>query len=304
MSKVEGIVVIYKEKGYTSHDVVNKVRSIVFEKKVGHTGTLDPDATGVLPVCIGNATKVVEYLTEKDKEYIATINFGIVTDTQDMSGKVIAQFDDFELDSSEVEKVINSFVGEYMQTPPIYSAVKVKGKKLYEYARSGETVKIPPRKVCIKEIEILEIGSKHAKIRIVCSKGTYIRALCHDIGKKLKVGAVMGELTRTKSGCFKLENAVTLDEFERIVRAKTLDAILLNEEVVFQDYEKLYVKKDSLKKLVNGNKLVQEDFEFDVNIEEKIYTVYYEDKFYALYKGVNENEKIVLKVEKMFVRGE
>lgn len=305
MEKLEGIIVVYKEKGCTSHDVVDKVRDIVGVKKVGHTGTLDPEAEGVLPVCIGNATKVVEYMTEKDKEYIATIKFGVVTDTQDMTGKVIAEQDDFSLDENEVTKTIMSFVGEYMQTPPMFSAVKVKGKKLYEYARNGETVKIPARRVIIKEIEILEIGEKTAKIRVVCSKGTYIRTLCHDIGKKLKVGAAMQSLIRTRTGAFEIKDSVTVEELDKIARNKTLNAVVYKMDRVFIEYPKLNVVEASLRKLENGNKLELEDTEEHsyIKLEEKTYAVYCNSIFYALYKGCFEEGKMILRVEKMFNGG-
>lgn len=302
MKKNEGIIVVYKEKGCTSHDVVDRVRKIVGTKKVGHTGTLDPDAEGVLPVCVGRATKISSYITEKEKEYIATMRFGIVTDTQDISGNVVSQIDDFNLDEIEVRKTINSFIGEYMQTPPIYSAVKVKGKKLYEYARSGETVKIPARKVFIKEIEILEITEKTAKIKVVCGKGTYIRALCHDIGKKLEVGAVMESLIRTQSGIFKEKDSVTLEELEKLVRNKALEAVLLKTDSVFKNIERFNVTEESFKKLLNGNKLKLSDTEeFETSkIEDKLYTVYYNDDFYALYHGIKEDGEWILKIEKMF----
>ncbi len=306
MEKVEGIIVVYKEKGLTSHDVVDKVRRLVGTKKVGHTGTLDPDAEGILPICIGNATKVVEYVTEKDKEYIAEMTFGLVTDTQDISGKVLSQIDEFVLDEEEARKVINSYVGDYLQTPPIYSAVKVKGKKLYEYARSGETVKIPPRKVEIKEIEILGIEGKKARIRVVCTKGTYIRTLCHDIGKKLRVGACMSELLRTKSGTFTLDRALKLSQIEEEINKGTLNDFVLDLDTVFSEYPKCRVKEEAFKKLENGNKLLLSDVDIynAGEILETVYATYYEEKFYALYKGIEEDGEIKLKIEKMFVRGE
>lgn len=303
MEKVEGIIVVYKEKGCTSHDVVGKVRRIIGTKKVGHTGTLDPEAEGVLPVCIGRATKIANYITEKEKEYIATIKFGVVTDTQDMTGKVISETTDFTLDKDEVTKVINSFVGEYMQTPPIYSAVKVKGKKLYEYARAGETVKIPARKVQIFDIEILEMNDDNAKIKIKCGKGTYIRSLCHDIGKKLGIGACMQDLIRTQSGIFKAEDSIKLDDLDKKVKSDKLDDVLLKTDIVFKDLKKLNVKEEGYKKLINGNILSSDDIAEGDKVKPQLnnlYAVYYDDIFFALYKGEKENGQTVFKIEKMF----
>ncbi|MCQ2978418.1 MAG: tRNA pseudouridine(55) synthase TruB [Clostridia bacterium] len=301
MEKIEGIIVVYKEKGCTSHDVVGKVRKIVGTKKVGHTGTLDPEAEGVLPVCVGRATKIANYITEKEKEYIAEIKFGVVTDTQDMTGNIIAENNDFTLDKDEVTKVINSFVGEYMQTPPIYSAVKVKGKKLYEYARNGETVKIPARKVQIFSIDILDIDEKTAKIKVRCGKGTYIRALCHDIGKKLGIGAAMQSLIRTKSGIFEQDKSVKISELEKLVKEDKINEVLLQTDCVFKDLTRVNVKEEGLKRLINGNILTNDDIEDSkLKISSNLYAVYYNDVFYALYKGDKEDGKNILKIEKMF----
>ena len=198
---INGIVNIYKEKGYTSHDVVAVLRKVVGQKKIGHTGTLDPDATGVLPVCLGRATKVCELLTDHDKTYEALLLLGKTTDTQDISGEVLEERDPGDLTEEEVRSCIESFIGEYDQIPPMYSALKVNGKKLYELAREGKTVERKSRKVQI-----------HVRMEVDCSKGTYIRTLCHDIGEKLQVGGCMEELERTKVGRFLKEDAVTLDE--------------------------------------------------------------------------------------------
>lgn len=209
---INGIVNIYKEKGYTSHDVVAVLRKVVGQKKIGHTGTLDPDATGVLPVCLGRATKVCELLTDHDKTYEALLLLGKTTDTQDISGEVLEERDPGNLTEEEVRSCIESFIGEYDQIPPMYSALKVNGKKLYELAREGKTVERKSRKVQIHGIRILEMNLPHVRMEVDCSKGTYIRTLCHDIGEKLQVGGCMEELDRTKVGCFLKEDAVTLDE--------------------------------------------------------------------------------------------
>lgn len=209
---INGIVNIYKEKGYTSHDVVAVLRKVVGQKKIGHTGTLDPDATGVLPVCLGRATKVCELLTDHDKTYEALLLLGKTTDTQDISGEVLEERDPGNLMEEEVRSCIESFIGEYDQIPPMYSALKVNGKKLYELAREGKTVERKSRRVQIHGIRILEMNLPHVRMEVDCSKGTYIRTLCHDIGEKLQVGGCMEELERTKVGRFLKEDAVTLDE--------------------------------------------------------------------------------------------
>lgn len=209
---INGIVNIYKEKGYTSHDVVAVLRKVVGQKKIGHTGTLDPDATGVLPVCLGRATKVCELLTDHDKTYEALLLLGKTTDTQDISGEVLEERDPGNLTEEEVRSCIESFIGEYDQIPPMYSALKVNGKKLYELAREGKTVERKSRRVQIHGIRILEMNLPHVRMEVDCSKGTYIRTLCHDIGEKLQVGGCMEELERTKVGRFLKEDAVTLDE--------------------------------------------------------------------------------------------
>ena len=209
---INGIVNIYKEKGYTSHDVVAVLRKVVGQKKIGHTGTLDPDATGVLPVCLGRATKVCELLTDHDKTYEALLLLGKTTDTQDISGEVLEERDPGNLTEEEVRSCIESFIGEYDQIPPMYSALKVNGKKLYELAREGKTVERKSRKVQIHGIRILEMNLPHVRMEVDCSKGTYIRTLCHDIGEKLQVGGCMEELERTKVGRFLKEDAVALDE--------------------------------------------------------------------------------------------
>lgn len=209
---INGIVNIYKEKGYTSHDVVAVLRKVVGQKKIGHTGTLDPDATGVLPVCLGRATKVCELLTDHDKTYEALLLLGKMTDTQDISGEVLEERDPGDLTEEEVRSCIESFIGEYDQIPPMYSALKVNGKKLYELAREGKTVERKSRRVQIHGIRILEMNLPHVRMKVNCSKGTYIRTLCHDIGEKLQVGGCMEELERTKVGRFLKEDAVTLDE--------------------------------------------------------------------------------------------
>ena len=208
-----GIINIYKEAGYTSHDVVAKLRGILGQKKIGHTGTLDPDATGVLPVCLGVGTKLCDMLTDEDKEYVAELYLGVTTDTQDMTGTVLSQ-EEVTIDEEQLKRIIYSFKGTYEQLPPMYSAIKVNGKKLYELAREGKTVERTRRSVRIEEIEILEINLPLVKMRVVCSKGTYIRTLCDDIGKKAGCGGAMKSLERTRVGGFLIEDALKLDRIK------------------------------------------------------------------------------------------
>ena len=217
---VNGILNVYKEKGYTSHDVVAKLRGIVGQKKIGHTGTLDPDAEGVLPVCLGRATKVCDMLTEKDKTYEAVLLLGKETDTQDISGTVLRVGETEGLTQEQVKDCVMSFVGEYDQIPPMYSALKVNGKKLYELAREGKTIERKSRKVEIKEIRILEMALPRVRMEVSCSKGTYIRTLCHDIGEKLGCFGCMESLLRTKVSRFELESSLKLSEIQKKKRGR------------------------------------------------------------------------------------
>lgn len=191
---IHGIINVYKEKGFTSHDVVAKLRGIVGQKKIGHTGTLDPDATGVLPVCLGKATKLCDLLTDKNKTYEAVLLLGKTTDTQDITGEVLEEKSTEALTEEKVREAIEGFIGDYEQIPPMYSALKVNGKKLYELAREGKVIERKARPVKILDIQILEIDLPKVRMEVSCSKGTYIRTLCHDIGEKLGCGGCMESL--------------------------------------------------------------------------------------------------------------
>ncbi|MDE5951890.1 MAG: tRNA pseudouridine(55) synthase TruB, partial [Acetatifactor sp.] len=210
-----GIVIVHKEKGFTSHDVVAKMRGICGQKKIGHTGTLDPEATGVLPVCLGNGTRLCDMLTDRDKEYVALLRLGVETDTQDMTGTILARRP-VEAGEQQVREAVLSFQGSYLQTPPMYSALKVNGKKLYELAREGKEVERQAREVQIEEIEILDMHLPTLQLRVVCSKGTYIRTLCADIGQKLGCGGAMESLVRTRVGEFSLKDALTLGQLQEL----------------------------------------------------------------------------------------
>lgn len=254
---MDGIINIYKEPGFTSFDVVAKLRGILKQKKIGHTGTLDPQAAGVLPVCVGKATKVCEYLTAHDKEYEALLHLGIDTDTQDIWGNVLEE-KEVLCQGDEIREIISGFVGETDQVPPMYSAIKVKGQRLYELARKGIEVERKSRKIIIFSIDILEMKLPLVKILVHCSKGTYIRTLCHDIGKAAGCGGCMEQLLRTRTGAFSLDTALTLGEVEEIVKGedakgrKTED-ILIPIEEVFTGLKKACGKKEAETLLFNGN---------------------------------------------------
>lgn len=255
---MDGILNVYKEQGFTSHDVVAKLRGILHQKKIGHTGTLDPDAVGVLPVCLGKATKVCEFLTDKDKVYEAQMLLGTVTDTQDTTGTVMKINNTDMLTQQSVEQAVLSFVGEYDQIPPMYSALKVQGKKLYELARKGVEVERTSRRVQIFDISGLEMHLEEKTVRFLvhCSKGTYIRTLCHDIGGVLGCGACMKSLKRTRAGCFGIESALTLAQIEEKVRENSILQELIPVDTMFPAYPKVSVtEKENAKRLNNGNPL-------------------------------------------------
>ncbi len=282
---MNGIINVYKEKGYTSFDVVAKLRGILHTKKIGHTGTLDPMAEGVLPVCIGNATRVCAILTDKNKEYIAGFKLGCKTDTQDITGTVIDEAE-IEVSEQEIRSCIKSFVGEISQLTPMYSARKVNGKKLYEYARRGVEVERKIKSVRISSIDILSIDLEKNEIYICvgCEKGTYIRTLCNDIGEKLGCFATMFYLKRTKVDFFTEENAFKIGEIETLIKADRADACIIPVDSVFFTCKKLVVKDDLLKYVYNGNKLRIDNFDEKL-LEDELVRIYSEkDEFLALYR--------------------
>lgn len=287
-SFMNGMINIYKEKGYTSHDVVAKLRGICHQRKIGHTGTLDPDAQGVLPICLGTATKVCELLTDKDKVYEAVLMLGIETDTQDMGGTVLRETS-VRNTKEEIRTVIDSFTGDYSQIPPMYSALKVNGKKLCDLARAGVEIERRPRQVCIYEIETLWMDLPRIKLRVHCSKGTYIRTLCHDIGQQLGCGGCMEELLRTKVSIFELEHAFTLAQIQKLAQESRLEEALIPVDRLFLQYPKAQVKPQYEKMLKNGNRLPgQALIDTDTNpliLSESnpICRVYLNSVFYALY---------------------
>lgn len=271
-----GILIIDKPAGWTSHDVVAKLRGILHEKRIGHAGTLDPMATGVLPVFVGRATRAVEFAAEREKEYIAGLRLGVVTDTQDVTGNTLATHP-VDLTRAQVEQALAPFRGEIQQIPPMYSAIKRGGKKLYELARRGEEVERQPRPITIYELELLDqVSPAQYTLRVLCSKGTYVRTLCHDIGQALGCGGTLFSLRRTKSAGFTLAQAVTL---EQVQAAEDPTSLLLPVDAYFSGHPALLLKTAGAeKKIRNGNALTME-------APDGIYRVYSRQKeFLALAK--------------------
>ena len=305
-----GIINVYKEAGFTSFDVVAKLRGMLKVKKIGHTGTLDPEAVGVLPVCVGYATKICDLLTDATKEYVATMRLGVETDTQDMTGSILNEYpvDENVLTDERLLKAFEKFTGDIEQIPPMYSAIKVNGQKLYDLARKGIEVERKKRNVRIEEIELLNgfhntANGPMIRFRVVCSKGTYIRSLCHDLGKELGCGGAMEHLERTRVGCFSSDNAYTLSSIQTIVdesklqtsdtvedmNLKPLMDIIEPVDAIFSEYSALNVTHEGMKALNNGNQLQPEQIK-EVNEgfklrARRVYRIYAEDgSFRALYE--------------------
>ena len=302
---MDGIILINKEKKYTSHDVVAKVKKIL-KVKVGHTGTLDPNATGILPLLLGNATKISKYLINHNKEYIAELKLGVKTDTADGEGKVIAEKqvnleEIFENINESIQQILNSFVGKTLQKPPMYSAIKVNGKKLYEYARKNEKVEVKSRQIEIYKMELIKLDLKEniIKFKVICSKGTYIRTLCEDIAEKLNTYGYMKELQRTEVGDFKIENAITIGELEELVNENKLKD-KINEEalnIVNSKDRKYFIKIEELfmdKKIINLDEDLLNKFLNGVMIKNNnidgIYRIYNKNNYIGI--GVNKNQKL------------
>ena len=299
---MNGIINIYKEQGYTSHDVVAKLRGILRMKKIGHTGTLDPDAVGVLPVCTGRATKLCGMITDWGKTYEAVMLLGTRTDTQDISGNILSQTE-VNVTKIQIMDVIGSFTGEYDQIPPMYSALKHNGKKLYELARQGIEIERKPRRVNIKSILIndinLEDNDKTVTFTVECSKGTYIRTLCEDIGNRLGCGACMQSLKRTRVGSFSIDNSYTLSQIEQMVQAGKTDEILTPIDEMFSDSRKVIISQEYDKLLYNGNKLpynsIQGKNDVQHNEDEQVRVYDKNDEFIGVYR-FKENELVPVKM--------
>lgn len=282
---MDGILVINKSKGLTSNDIVKKVKRIL-NTKVGHTGTLDPNATGVLPLLLGNATKISKYLINHDKEYEAVIKLGAKTTTADVEGKIIEEkeVNKEKLKKENIEEVLKSFIGKQQQIPPIYSAIKVNGKKLYEYARQGKEVEIKARNIEIYDLKLLKIDSKNDEltINVKCSKGTYIRSLCEDIAVKLETLGYMKELNRIQVGEFNIKDSATIEEFKANIENKDYSNIIGIEEI-FKEIPEITIKQREYEKYLNGVKI-------DTDNMDGIYRIYLDNKFSGL--GIVENKKL------------
>lgn len=286
-----GFINIFKPEGMTSFDVVAKLRKVTHIKQIGHTGTLDPFAVGVLPISIGKATKLIEYLPD-DKAYIATVQFGADTDTYDKDGKIIKTYDK-KITENDVKNILNDFRGEISQLPPIYSAIKINGKKLYEYAREGKQAEIKPRKVFISNIELMSFDKdkQSAQIKVECSKGTYIRSIAYDIGQKLNCGGYLTALERTKAGAFNLETSVKLDEIKTIedVEKNLINPIdvLINDKYELSDIER--------EKVLHGNEITpRQEFQHSKETKDNnIVILVYGGKIIAV--GFRDKNKIKIK---------
>jgi len=267
---MDGVLIINKPKGYTSHDIVNVLRKKLNTKKIGHTGTLDPNATGVLPILIGQATKISKYLIEHDKVYIAELKLGEKSSTGDIEGEIVEKKKIPTLTIQQIENVLNSFLGEQKQTPPIYSSVKINGKKAYEYARKGETVNIEPREIEIMEISLIKFEENTITFEVKCSKGTYIRVLCEDIAEKLGTVGLMNNLTRTKVNEFDIKNACTLESIKN-----TENLSLISIEEIFNTKPNINLNNRKKELFLNGVKL-------SVDGKDNIYRIYNNNTFLGL----------------------
>lgn len=283
---MNGVILINKPKGITSRDVVNEVCKILKTKKVGHTGTLDPIASGVLVVCVGKATKLVDIITSANKEYVATVKLGLLTDTLDLDGEVLKK-EKVTIRKEELINVLNSFLGKYEQEVPIYSAVKVNGKKLYEYAREGKKVNLPKRMVEIKKIELISLTDEEYKFKVLVSKGTYIRSLIYDINRKLNVIGVMSDLVRTKQGIFNIDDAYTLEDIKTgNYKMYTITDVLKNDNCV--------VINDKLFNSIKNGCIIDNIY------GKEVVTFIYDNEVVSIYKTYDK-DKTKLKPFKMFI---
>lgn len=283
---MNGIIIVNKPQDFTSRDVVNKIGGILKTKKIGHTGTLDPIATGVLVICVGNTTKLCEVLTSEYKEYIATIKLGIKTDTLDTTGTII-ETKDFNITESQIKEVLTSFLGLSIQTTPIYSAVKVNGKRLYEYARENKQVELPTREINITNIELISYHDDEIIFKTTVSKGTYIRALIDDICKKLNTVGTMSSLVRTKQGNFTIEDSYTIEDIENG------NYKLLTIEEALKDIETIHINKDIFNKVKNGS-IIEKSFQDDIAC------LVYKNKIVAIYQTYH-SDSTKAKPFKMFI---
>ena len=303
---MDGIINILKPPGMTSFDVVSYLRGILKTKKIGHTGTLDPGAVGVLPICVGSATKAIEFMIEKDKVYRAELTLGVSTDTQDSTGQVLSTRN-VNVMSEEIREVMKEFVGHIKQTPPMYSAIKVDGKRLYELARSGITIEREPREIEIYFLNIIKITTESLEMNrtgikvlfdVGCSKGTYIRTLCSDIGDRLGCGGHMSFLVRLKAGAFDIKSSITLEKLAEFAETNQLHSCFTEIDLIFKDYRSICLNPFSEKKLLQGAFIAIDDQDLS---EGQIVRVYNEaGRFFALGEVFIAQGKTTLKSKKQF----
>lgn len=291
---MNGVLNIFKPKGMSSFDAVRVVKKVAGTGKVGHTGTLDPEATGVLPICIGRATKIIDYIMDSEKVYEVTLKLGIRTTTYDLEGEVLEERDPSHLTEEEILNSINSFKGEYSQIPPMYSALKQNGVRLYELARKGIEVERKGRLVNIYNLEDIKINNPYISMKVTCSKGTYIRSLCYDIGEKLGVFATMTQLNRAKTSVFSQEKSININELTK----ENINDYILSMEEALEKYDKIIVNKKYAKLLVNGVRVADGRFTKDKVINNKLYRVYDDENNFI---GLGERNDAGFKIEKLLV---
>ena len=291
---MNGVLNIFKPKGITSFDAVARIRKVAKTKKVGHTGTLDPEASGVLPICIGKATKIIDFIMDNHKTYYVTFKLGITTDTYDLEGKILSEKDTSSITKEQVITVINKFKGDIMQVPPMYSALKQNGVRLYTLARQGIEVERESRPVTIYEISNIDINLPYISMSVTCSKGTYIRSLCFDIGETLQVGATMTELKRTANGVFKEENSVNIDDLTE----DNIYTYTISIEDALNSFEKLVINEGFSKLLINGVKVYDRRLCASKIVENKLYRVYDENE---LFLGLGKADQNGFKLEKLLL---
>lgn len=291
---MNGVLNIFKPKGMSSFDAVRIVKKVAGTGKVGHTGTLDPEATGVLPICIGKATKIIDYIMNSEKVYEVTLKLGIRTTTYDLEGEVLEEKDCNHLTDVEILQAVNSFIGEYSQVPPMYSALKQNGVRLYELARKGIEVEREGRLTTIYNIEDIKINNPYISMKVSCSKGTYIRSLCYDIGEKLGVFATMTELNRAKTSVFSQEESININDLTK----ENINEYILSMEEALEKYDKIIVRGKYVNLLINGVRVGDNRFTNDKVINQKLYRVYDEENNFI---GLGKKNDLGFKIEKLLI---
>ena len=291
---MNGVLNIFKPKGMSSFDAVRIVKKVAGTGKVGHTGTLDPEATGVLPLCIGKATKIIDYIMNSEKVYEVTLKLGIRTTTYDLEGEVLEEKDCNHLTDVEILQAVNSFIGEYSQVPPMYSALKQNGVRLYELARKGIEVEREGRLITIYNIEDIKINNPYISMKVSCSKGTYIRSLCYDIGEKLGVFATMTELNRAKTSVFSQEESININDLTK----ENINEYILSMEEALEKYDKIIVRGKYVNLLINGVRVGDNRFTNDKVINQKLYRVYDEENNFI---GLGKKNDLGFKIEKLLI---